>query len=292
MLTHRKLVLLTQTKTMTIEFMLSNNYLFSARNCIPCNRQMNLINKEIKSTFRCPKCRNEVSIFTNHLFYNTNLEINILIDLLYFWSMDLMQVSIREQIESRSRQTVTNWYKKLQEFCYYHERVNSQRKIGGVGMVVQIDESLFSKRKYNVGRLVRKVWVVGGICYETNETFFVETLFRTKEVLNNIIQENVVPGTIIYTDEWAGYNDLNNLGYVHSTVNHSVNYVDPETGVNTQLIEATWSVAKRWLRRRGISNRCDLFLYFIEYCFKRKYKNNVFEVIMLAAKNYYDLLNY
>jgi hypothetical protein len=41
-----------------------------------------------------------------------------------------------------------------------------------VALTVQNDESLFSKRKYNIGREVRKVWIIGGICYETNEVFF------------------------------------------------------------------------------------------------------------------------
>jgi hypothetical protein len=64
------------------------------------------------------------------------------------------------------------WFKKLQKLSCAILRNETARKIGGVGLHVQIDECLFSKRKYNVGREVRKMWVVGGICYETNEVFF------------------------------------------------------------------------------------------------------------------------
>jgi len=33
---------------------------------------------------------------------------------------------------------------------------------------------------------------------------------------------------------------LSEKGYIHETVNHSKNFVDPETGVNTQRIKSLW----------------------------------------------------
>jgi hypothetical protein len=35
--------------------------------------------------------------------------------------------------------------------------------IGGEGIVVEIDESKFGHRKYNVGRAVDGVWIFGGV---------------------------------------------------------------------------------------------------------------------------------
>jgi hypothetical protein len=74
--------------------------------------------------------------------------------------------------------------------------------------------------------------------------FFVETLYRDQNTLNEIILNNVEIGSILATDQWAGYNRLSSIEYLHDTVNHSENFVNPETGVNTQQIEATWSVKK------------------------------------------------
>ncbi|KCZ79768.1 hypothetical protein H312_02851, partial [Anncaliia algerae PRA339] len=74
--------------------------------------------------------------------------------------------------------------------------------------IVEIDESKFSKHKYNVDRLVRSPWIVGGIDLTTNQIFFVEVLKRDKEALENIIKEYVYEGTTIVTHCWGGYINL------------------------------------------------------------------------------------
>ena len=39
------------------------------------------------------------------------------------------------------------------------------------------------------------------------------------------------------------------LGLNHETVNHSVNFVDPTTGVQIQNAESNWSAAKKNLKK-------------------------------------------
>nr|CAI5833064.1 unnamed protein product [Callosobruchus analis] len=52
-------------------------------------------------------------------------------------------------------------------------------------------------------------------------------------------------------DCWSGYTGLSALGYVHRTVNHSNNFVDPLSGVCTNQVEGHWSRLKQFLRRLG-----------------------------------------
>ena len=68
---------------------------------------------------------------------------------------------------------------------------------------------------------------------------------RSTATLLPIIQTFVLPGTTIYSDEWASYNILNHTGFIHQTVNHSENFVDPLSGVHTQKIEGSWGGVKR-----------------------------------------------
>ena len=76
----------------------------------------------------------------------------------------------------------------------------SSEKIGGVGKIVEIDESKFGKRKFHKGRRVDGVWVFWGIERETKRCFFTTVADRTRETLLEIIKNNIQPGTTIISD--------------------------------------------------------------------------------------------
>ena len=58
---------------------------------------------------------------------------------------------------------------------------------------------------------------------------------RDASTLLPIINDHVAPGTVVHTDEWAAYRRVGSLPNVssHSTVNHSITFVDPTTGTHT-----------------------------------------------------------
>jgi hypothetical protein len=49
-----------------------------------------------------------------------------------------------------------------------------------------------------------------------------------------IIQRHVHPGTIVWSDIWAAYNNVQDLPPVaqHQTVNHSIEFINSATGVH------------------------------------------------------------
>ena len=56
--------------------------------------------------------------------------------------------------------------------------------------------------------------------------------------LNNIIAKYVKNGSTIYTDQWKGYFDFNSLDYQHFTINHTIEFVIPNTNILTNTIKA------------------------------------------------------
>jgi transposase-like protein len=88
------------------------------------------------------------------------------------------------------------------------------------------------------------------------------------------VKAHVLPGTIVFTDEYPAYRKLGATGYPHRRIKHAAKvYVDGD--VHTQTIEGFWSLVKR-----GISGTYHqvsaeyLQSYLDEYVwrFNRRYK--------------------
>ena len=71
---------------------------------------------------------------------------------------------------------------------------------------------------------------------------------------------------------WAAYNGIGNMGYVHGTVNHTFNFVNPATGVHTNHVEAMWMRAKsKFKAQQGASNRGLIADYMAEFMWPQRF---------------------
>ena len=125
-----------------------------------------------------------------------------------------------------SDSTINDWCLFAREVCVDWV-LKKSKKIGGAGKT-EIDESKFGKRKYNMGRLIEGQWVFGGLCRETREFFMVPVADRTLATLLDVMHQYIENGSTIGFDCWKAYDCLENKGYKHLKVNHSVNFVDPD----------------------------------------------------------------
>jgi len=162
--------------------------------------------------------------------------------------------------------------------------------IGGPGSVIQIDECKIGTRKYN--RLVEGKWIIGMIDEHTGQ-FRLEICPENKRnamTLLPLIQKHVAGGSVIISDCWNAYNNLQNLGYNHLRVNHSYNFVDPNTLANTQTIEASWRPLRRALTKGG-SDRDLMGDYLCEYFWRRHYKRINTDMFSQFLKDISNLYN-
>jgi transposase-like protein len=71
----------------------------------------------------------------------------------------------------------------------------------GIPKVVEIDEILFFRAKYNRGNHTTGQWYVGGVERGSKKAFIVPVASRNTATLLQVIRDNVLPDTIMITDE-------------------------------------------------------------------------------------------
>lgn len=173
------------------------------------------------------------------------------------------------------KNTVSKWFAVFRS-ALAKSLEESAEKIGGEGRVVQIDETVIARRKYNRGRIVPQQWLFGAI--DTVNSHYILRCIdnRSKVVLKKIIVDTITENSTIHSDMWSSYMSIfsEDLGFVHETVNHSENFKDPVTGVHTNLIENLWMLLKQALRRKYQRSRAHLELYLAEFCMRSKYKKD------------------
>lgn len=220
-------------------------------------------------------CKYKVSPFTGTFFDGNNcrLPIGTVLTIIYCFLHGFKHTDAARECEV-SNNTITDWYNYCREVCTQSLAENSVQ-IGGVGEVVEIDESKFYRRKYNRGRVLsaqQDGWVFGGIQRSNGDCFMVRVGDRSKNTLFPLILKYIKPGTQIISDEWKAYSKLNEIGYKHRTVCHKRNFVAPENPtIHTQNIECSWRYAKATYPERYTSESLrDGYLQ--EYLYRRKYK--------------------
>ena len=79
--------------------------------------------------------------------------------------------------------------------------------------------------------------------------FLVTIEDRSAATLIPLIKQYILPGTKVMSDCWKAYTTLQDEGYIHGTVNHSIEFVNSQTGDHTQTIESTWHTVEQSLPR-------------------------------------------
>ena len=133
-------------------------------------------------------------------------------------------------------------------------RNSNQNQLVDLEKIVEIDESKFRKKKYNCSKQVDSFWIFGGIwkiVHRHGWQQICQTVSdRSAVILISIIRRWILPGTTILPNCWKACNSLSAEGYLHETVNHSVQFVS-ESGAHTNNIESRWNAVKKLLLKYG-----------------------------------------
>ena len=242
---------------------------------VTCNDRSDGLKWECRIQASGKRHRTEASIRRGSWFAQSNITLEEILKFTYWWSQDLEQSQITRELRL-ARGTDVDWDSFCREVCEI-TMFDSSQKIGGEGTIVQIDESKFGKRKYHRGHHVEGQWVFGGIEQESRKCFMVAVDKRDEATLLPLIESWIEPGTVILSDCWKAYCNLEKHGYTHRTVNHSQEFVNEE-GDSTNKTEGHWRQAKVKLPPFGVRKH-----FFSSYLaeFMWRYKNregDLFEI--------------
>lgn len=266
-----------------VYFMMKYGILPNAHHC-SCGKKMD--RRERYNMWKCPTktCRKKVSVYKDSFFGNARITSDkvLMIAYCFLQKVQLKEMAIMCKV---SRQTCGQWAKFLREIIAWDLDPDYMEPIGGPGVIVELDESKFGKRKHHRGHRVEGVWVFGGVERTTERRCFAVTVEnRTAVTLSALIAKYVKAGSIVYTDCWKGYRpcDFKRLRMTHHTVNHSQHFVDPATGVHTNTIEGTWHGIKYNVPQRHKSKEYTPG-HLWEFMWRRQHEGQLWNRLLRAC---------
>ena len=231
-------------------------------------------------------------------------KVGLALEVIYLWSHKQSVSQVLAMVgQDPKRTTVERIFHHLRDLC--REALHAAPPMGGPGYsVVSIVEALMrGKRKANKGRqllgdrirgarqrnhgnAVDGPWVFGLACRTPDGLLELRMFYvrkRDRATLMPIVQRNVAPGAEVHSDEWRAYANLSTWSvpqYVHKTVNHSENFVDPGTGAHTQRIESCWGHVKTAIRRMRHGAKGNLSFHLAEEWWRRFHARTPFAGIL------------
>ena len=160
-----------------------------------------------------------------------------------------------------NKMTAAYYYQRLREIISLQIERESHEVFGGE---IEVDESYFGgQRKGKRGRGAGGKVPVFGLLKRGGKVYTKVIPDAKSKTLMPIIEEKVIPDSIVYSDCWRGYNALDVSDFKHFRINHSELFADKENHING--IENFWNQAKRHLRKfNGIPK--DSFPLFLKEC--------------------------
>ena len=129
---------------------------------------------------------------------------------------------------------------------------------------IEVDESYFGgKRKGKRGRGAAGKVPVFGLLKRGGKVFTKIIPNAKAATLMPIMQEKILPDSVVYTDSLPSYNVLDVSCFKHYRINHSELFADRKNHING--IENFWNQAKRHLRKyNGVP--ADHFYLYLKEC--------------------------
>ncbi|MFZ3214153.1 MAG: IS1595 family transposase [Terriglobales bacterium] len=250
--------------------------------CGKCQQEQKHHRIKGRPVYACDLCLTQISPMAGTIFEHSSTPLR-----LWYYAMYLM-ASTRCGISAKQiqRETGVTYKTAWRMFRQIRSLLGSDDKLEGPA-TVEIDEMYVGGRTKRLHTMEKpKTPVVGAVERKGGRVIARVATDTKRATLHGFIKEYVLPGSVLFTDDYAAYDGIEGPHYRHYRVRHSGRvYVTGSRGqIHTQTIEGFWSLVKRGIGGvyHSVSTKY-LQTYLDEYCFRynRREQGNLIFISML-----------
>lgn len=216
--------------------------------CPSCERPSNWYRIKAERAYSCQWCGHHLHPTVGTPFAKTRTPLQLWFYAIFLFTTTRNGVAAK-RLERELGVTYKTAWRMADEIRKHMAAVDGDAQVGGLGKIVQIDETL-------IGGAVRRK-PGGNRSQFQNKTTLMGMMERDGMVLTTIVPDNrkasllpkiaehVAPGSMIHTDELRSYKGVAEMGFGHDTCNHTRGRYISATGAHVQGIESFWSQLKR-----------------------------------------------
>jgi hypothetical protein len=145
---------LPRTEEEAVAFLEERGILLGERKCENSHPMVLYFRQEIFWKWNIKVCMQKVNMRVGNWFENTRLPFVTAVRFFYNWAFELTSIEWCKRELEMNKNTVIDWNNYLSEACVAILDGQGSRKIGGDELIVEIDESVFTKRKNNADRVL------------------------------------------------------------------------------------------------------------------------------------------
>jgi transposase len=213
--------------------------------CEGCDREATFYRVKARRSYACEHCGHQVYPTAGTPCDRTRTPLRD-----WFYVMFLFTTSRNGVAAKRVERELGVTYKTAWRMCHmirdYMGVVDGIAPLGGSGVTVEIDETLIggSVQGKGSGYKGNKHTVVGFLERGGDVVTKVVTS-RHRGPMEALVQQHVMLGATVATDEFGSYRRLDTFGYDHKTVQHNRGQYAAHNGAGVNAIEGYWACLKR-----------------------------------------------
>jgi transposase-like protein len=231
-------------------------------------------------TYKCYQCRQPFTVKIGTIFESSHIPLHMWLQAIFLMASSKKGISSNQLHRTLGVTLKTAWF--LSHRIREAMRSGGLDPLGGVGKIVEADETYFGERENFMPSSNRggRPYTKGGRSGPSNKRAVLGLVERggetrtfhldraTKATVVKIVTDNVAEESYLHTDESRLYGDADQLFAEHHTIKHSVGEYVRGT-VHTNTVEGVFSVFKRGMV--GVYQHCSekhLHRYLAEFDFR------------------------